>query len=151
MENVTTLNGQHKVLISKHMKFLQARIFMITERDNTIGKFLDFQDIIDTIIKYSNDFETHAKNDRGEDEWMYMIPTLSLYASLGFIAGIKNDQMETVIDFDEESRNLVESTLELIGRLSDVLQEHREREGINNEMQKLHNEIIRKSKKSNIC
>ena len=151
MENVTTLNGQHKVLISKHMKFLQARIFMITERDNTIGKFLDFQDIIDTIIKYSNDFEKHAKNDRGEDVWLYMIPTLSLYASLGFIAGIKNDQMETVIDFDEESRNLVESTLDLIGRLSDVLQEHREREGINNEMQKLHNEIIRKSKKSNIC
>ena len=151
MENVTTLNGQHKVLISKQMKFLQARIFMITERDNTIGKFLDFQDIIDTKIKYSNDFEKHAKNDRGEDEWMYMIPTLSLYASLGFIAGIKNDQMETVIDFDEESRNLVESTLDLIGRLSDVLQEHREREGINNEMQKLHNEIIRKSKKSNIC
>ena len=151
MEDVTTLNGQHKVLISKHMKFLQARIFMITERDNTIGKFLDFQDILDTIIKYSNDFEKHAKNDRGEDEWMYMIPTLSLYASLGFIAGIKNDQMETVIDFDEESRNLVESTLDIIGGLSDVLQEHREREGINNEMQKLHKEIIRKSKKSNIC
>ena len=123
MERIKSLNNTHRRLVSQHLKFLQARLYRITEHDKTVGKFLDYQDILDTIVKYSNDFEDYTKEERSTEEWMYMIPTLSLYASLGFLAGIKNDRMERFVDFEEEMKKFVDSTLNLVGDLSDVLQD----------------------------
>jgi hypothetical protein len=137
MERIKSLNNTHRRLVSQHIKFLQARLYKITEHDNTVGKFLDYQDILDTIVKYSNDFEDYTKEERSTEEWMYMIPTLSLYASLGFLAGIKNDRMERFVDFKEEMRKFVDSTLNLVGDLSDVLQDLKVKEDIGKELDKI--------------
>ena len=137
MERIKSLNNTHRRLVSQHLKFLQARLYRITEHDKTVGKFLDYQDILDTIVKYSNDFEDYTKEERSTEEWMYMIPTLSLYASLGFLAGIKNDKMERFVDFEEEMRKFVDSTLNLVGDLSDVLQDLKVKEDIGKELDKI--------------
>ena len=137
MERIKSLNNTHRRLVSQHLKFLQARLYRITEHDKTVGKFLDYQDILDTIVKYSNDFEDYTKEERSTEEWMYMIPTLSLYASLGFLAGIKNDRMERFVDFEEEMRKFVDSTLNLVGDLSDVLQDLKVKEDIGKELDKI--------------
>ncbi len=137
MERIKSLNNTHRRLVSQHIKFLQARLYKITEHDKTVGKFLDYQDILDTIVKYSNDFEDYTKEERSTEEWMYMIPTLSLYASLGFLAGIKNDRMERFVDFEEEMRRFVDSTLNLVGDLSDVLQDLKVKEDIGKELDKI--------------
>ena len=137
MERIKSLNNTHRRLVSQHLKFLQARLYKITEHDKTVGKFLDYQDILDTIVKYSNDFEDYTKEERSTEEWMYMIPTLSLYASLGFLAGIKNDRMERFVDFEEEMRKFVDSTLNLVGDLSDVLQDLKVKEDIGKELDKI--------------
>ena len=137
MERIKSLNNTHRRLVSQHLKFLQARLYRITEHDKTVGKFLDYQDILDTIVKYSNDFEDYTKEERRTEEWMYMIPTLSLYASLGFLAGIKNDKMERFVDFEEEMKKFVDSTLNLVGDLSDVLQDLKVKEDIGKELDKI--------------
>ena len=137
MDKIKSLNNTHRRLVSQHLKFLQARLYRITEHDKTVGKFLDYQDILDTIIKYSNDFEDYTKEERSTEEWMYMIPTLSLYASLGFLAGIKNDRMERFVDFEEEMRKFVDSTLNLVGDLSDVLQDSKIKQNIEKELEKI--------------
>ena len=137
MERIKSLNNTHRRLVSQHLKFLQARLYRITEHDKTVGKFLDYQDILDTIVKYSNDFEDYTKEERSTEEWMYMIPTLSLYASLGFLAGIKNDKMERFVDFEEEMKKFVDSTLNLVGDLSDVLQDLKVKVDIGKELDKI--------------
>lgn len=137
MDKIKSLNNTHRRLVSQHLKFLQARLYRITEHDKTVGKFLDYQDILDTIVKYSNDFEDYTKEERSTEEWMYMIPTLSLYASLGFLAGIKNDKMERFVDFEEEMKKFVDSTLNLVGDLSDVLQDSKIKQNIEKELDKI--------------
>ena len=70
-----------------------------------------------------------------------MIPTLSLYACLGFLTGIKNKKIENFVDFEEEQNRLVKSTLNLVGNLSDVLKEHEERESLEKEFIKLREDV----------
>ena len=137
MKGIKSLNGTHRRLVSQHLKFLQARLYRITEHDKTVGKFLDYQDILDTIVQYSNDFEDYTKDDRSTEERLYMIPTLSLYASLGFLAGIKNDRMERLVDFEAEMERFVSSTLNLVGNLSDVLQDIKIKQNIEEELEKI--------------
>lgn len=137
MKKVKTLNSSHRRLITNHLKFLQSRLYKITEHDKNYGKFKDFQEIIDTIITYSNDFESFTKKQRSKDEWMYMIPTLTLYACLGFLSGIKNQKIENLVDFKEEQDRFIKSTLNLVGNLSDVLKEYEERQNLEKEFIKL--------------
>ncbi len=141
MNKIKGLNSKHRVLVRQHLKFLQSRLYKITEHDDYVGKFLDFQEILDTIIKYSNDFKGFTNKDRTKDEWMYMIPTLSLYAALGFIAGMKNENIEKFVDFNCESEKIVDSTLNLVGQLSDVLDDYREKELIEQEVDKIKEEL----------
>ena len=137
MKKVKTLNSSHRRLITNHLKFLQSRLYKITEHDKNYGKFKDFQEIIDTIITYSNDFESFTKKQRSKDEWMYMIPTLSLYACLGFLTGIKNQKIQNLVDFEQEQERFIKSTLNLVGNLSDVLKEYEERQNLEKEFIKL--------------
>ena len=141
MDRIKGLNAKHRVLARQHLRFLQGRIYKVTEHDRCIGKFLSFQDILDTIIKYSNDFKTYTEKERSRDEWIYMIPSLSLYASLGFLAGMKNKTLEEIIDFEQEAESLVNSTLNLVGTLSDVLDEYNETELLKEEVKKLKEEL----------
>lgn len=140
MNKITGLNAKHRVLVRQHLKFLQARLYKVTEHDESVGKFLDFQDVLDTIIKYSNDFKGYTDKERSKDEWMYMIPTLSLYAALGFLTGIKNSKIERYVDFNAESERIVDSTLNLVGQLSDVLDDYNEKKLIEEEVNKIKEE-----------
>jgi len=141
MKRVKTLNTAHKRLITGHLKFLQSRLYKITEHDKNYGKFKDFQEIIDTIITYSNDFKAFTEKQRSKDEWMYMIPTLSLYACLGFLTGIKDKKIENFVDFEQEQDRFIKSTLNLVGNLSDILKEHEERENLEKEFIKLREDV----------
>jgi hypothetical protein len=56
-----------------------------------------------------------------------MIPTYSMYATIGFISGMRNDDIEKIVDLEKEEEEVVSSTLNIVGHLTDVLQEHNER------------------------
>lgn len=127
MDRIKGINSKHRILVREHLKFLQSRLYDLTEYDKTNGKFLDFVDVLDTIVKYSNDFKDYTNKNRGKDEWMYMIPTLSLYASLGFMVGIKNEEIQKRIDMSDMQEEIIAETLELVAELADVLTDYREK------------------------
>ena len=68
---------------------------------------------------------------------MYMIPTLSLYASLGFMVGIKNEEIQKRIDMSDMQEEIIAETLELVAELADVLTDYREKKGIEKELNKI--------------
>ena len=137
MDRIKAINSKHRILVREHLKFLQSRLYDLTEYDKTNGKFLDFVDVLDTIVKYSNDFKDYTNKNRGKDEWMYMIPTLSLYASLGFMVGIKNEEIQKRIDMSDMQEEIIAETLELVAELADVLTDYREKKGIEKELNKI--------------
>ena len=137
MDRIKGINSKHRILVREHLKFLQSRLYDLTEYDKTKGKFLDFVDVLDTIVKYSNDFKDYTNKNRGKDEWMYMIPTLSLYASLGFMVGIKNEEIQKRIDMSDMQEEIIAETLELVAELADVLTDYREKKGIEKELNKM--------------
>tara|TARA_R100000805_G_C3625431_1_gene134325 strand:- start:7091 stop:7516 length:426 start_codon:yes stop_codon:yes gene_type:complete len=137
MDRIKAINSKHRILVREHLKFLQSRLYDLTEYDKTNGKFLDFVEVLDTIVKYSNDFKDYTNKNRGKDEWMYMIPTLSLYASLGFMVGIKNEQIQKRIDMSDMQEEIIAETLELVAELADVLTDYREKKGIEKELNKI--------------
>tara|TARA_Y100001951_G_scaffold103389_1_gene112146 strand:- start:7027 stop:7452 length:426 start_codon:yes stop_codon:yes gene_type:complete len=137
MDRIKAINSKHRILVREHLKFLQSRLYDLTEYDKTNGKFLDFVEVLDTIVKYSNDFKDYTNKNRGKDEWMYMIPTLSLYASLGFMVGIKNEEIQKRIDMSDMQEEIIAETLELVAELADVLTDYREKKGIEKELNKI--------------
>ena len=137
MDRIKGINSKHRILVREHLKFLQSRLYDLTEYDKTKGKFLDFVDVLDTKVKYSNDFKDYTNKNRGKDEWMYMIPTLSLYASLGFMVGIKNEEIQKRIDMSDMQEEIIAETLELVAELADVLTDYREKKGIEKELNKI--------------
>lgn len=137
MDRIKGINSKHRILVREHLKFLQSRLYDLTEYDKTNGKFLDFVDVLDTIVKYSNDFKDYTNKNRGKDEWMYMIPTLSLYASLGFMVGIKNEEIQKRIDMSDMQEEIIAETLELVAELADVLTDYREKKDIEKELNKI--------------
>jgi len=121
MNEVDTLNDKHSKLITDHLRFLQGRVYKVTEHDNTTKKFSQFQGILNNIIDYSNDFKSNSNEGEGLEEWVYMIPNLTLYASIGFLIGTRTDNLEQHIDFEQELTVCMSSTMNTVGELSDML------------------------------
>ena len=56
------------------------------------------------------------------DEWIYMIPNLTYHSVLGFVAGtITDSNIESSVKY---SKKILEMTLEVIGRCSDILNDY---------------------------
>jgi len=120
MKDIRCMNGNHRRIVKRHLRFLQRRMYVMTEHDKTTEKFSQFNNILKHIVSYSNDFIDNGDSD-SVDEWLYIIPNLSLYASMGFIAGVRTEKLEKYIDFELELRNCLDSTLDAVGELSDMV------------------------------
>lgn len=127
MDKLKGLNSYHRVAVKSHLRFLQGKVYKVTEHDETLGKFGEYQDILNSIVKYSNEFFEYTKTNRSEEEWLYMIPSYSMYATLGFLSGIKTEEISKNIDFHKEEKDIIARTLNVVGHLTDVLHEHKER------------------------
>ena len=46
MDRIKGINSKHRILVREHLKFLQSRLYDLTEYDKTKGKFLDFVDVV---------------------------------------------------------------------------------------------------------
>ena len=120
MKNIKCMNSNHRRIVKRHLRFLQRRMYVMTEHDKTTEKFSQFNNILKHIVSYSNDFIDNGDSD-SVDEWLYIIPNLSLYACMGFITGVRTEKLEKYIDFELELRNCLDSTLDAVGELSDMV------------------------------
>ena len=82
---VSSLNEKHEKILHKYMKFVQGTVYSATEEYNS-DKFLEFNDIIANIIKYTNSFNNTLTSSSRRTEWAYMTPNLLLYSTIGFLA-----------------------------------------------------------------
>tara|TARA_R100000005_G_C4993893_1_gene200877 strand:- start:120 stop:536 length:417 start_codon:yes stop_codon:yes gene_type:complete len=121
MTEIMCDNANHKVILNKYLRYVKSVIYYATE-DETIGKFSDFNDIIETIIDYSNEFAEDAKKDTKHIyEWRYMLPNLVLFTSIGFLSGINSRGMKSQIETLKKSLTI--KTSDLIGQISDIYEE----------------------------
>ncbi len=133
MNEIICINSKHREILKKYIRFLKRRVYVITEEDKTPNKFGQFNDIIEHIVSYSNDFKINNVEDN-LDEWVFIIPNLSLYACMGFIVGLRNKEIDKKVDFELEMRRLFDKTLDTVGDLSDMLSDHNTGEKIEKEL-----------------
>mgnify|MGYP001229094429 FL=1 len=125
--DVSSLNSKHEEIIQQYLKFVQGTVYTATEEYGS-DKFLDFNEIIENIIKYTNAFNKLIKTHGRRAEWAYMTPNLMLYATIGFLSGVKTDSNSELID--ELSEDLFDKTVDFVGETTDILDDIQQKEEI---------------------
>ena len=124
---LSSLNIKHAKLLDKYIKYLQGIAYEATEFSSH-KKFEEFNEILYNIANYTNAFKKIVKNSNRVGEWVYMPPNLMLYASMGFLTGIKNKTNKKLID--ELSEDLFEKTVDFVGETADILDDIKEKDEI---------------------
>ena len=132
--DIGSLNQEHEEILRKYVKFIQGTVYNATE-DYDGKKFLDFNDILENIITYTNAFNKIVKTSNRRSEWAYMTPNLILYATMGFLSGIKKNENCQLID--ELSEEMFERTVDFIGETTDILEDIKIKEEIQKKILKL--------------
>ena len=117
---LSSLNKKHEEILHKYVNFIQGTVFTATE-ECSVNKFSDFNEILNNIISYTNAFNKIVKSPNRRSEWAYMTPNLMLYATMGFLSGIKNKSNKDIIN--ELSGELFEITVDFIGETTDILED----------------------------
>jgi len=132
--DVSSLNEKHEEIIHKYLKFVQGTVYTATEGYSS-DKFLDFNEILENILKYTNAFNKLVKTNSRRSEWAYMTPNLMLYATIGFLSGVKNDENSELID--ELSEDLFDKTVDFVGETTDILEDIQNKEDMQKKILKL--------------
>ena len=125
--DVSSLNQKHEEMLHKYVKFVQGTAYTATEGYES-SKFLDFNELIANIITYTNSFNNMLSSSNRRTEWAYMTPNLMLYATIGFLSGVRNDKNTELID--ELSEDLFETTVDFVGETTDILDDIQQKEEI---------------------
>jgi hypothetical protein len=124
MTKIEGVSEEHTVILTEYLAFLEKQLYTITEYCDD-GKYHDFEDVLEDIISYYVDFKKYAVHDEaGMEEWIYMLPNLTMYSFMGFLAGVKNKR--NIIVIDKVYENVLMSTMEAIGLISDSIQDKSE-------------------------
>tara|TARA_R110000751_G_scaffold230688_1_gene332076 strand:- start:563 stop:991 length:429 start_codon:yes stop_codon:yes gene_type:complete len=128
---LSSLNKQHEEMLKQYLTFVQGTVYSATENYNS-SKFLDFNEIMENIIDYTNAFNQIVKTSHRRAEWAYMTPNLMLYACMGFLAGVKDNENEEEID--SLSQDLFDKTVDFVGETSDILHDIKTKEDMQREI-----------------
>lgn len=122
-----SLNEKHEKILHNYVNYVQGAVFIATE-DYDSKKFTDFGEILNNIITFTNAFNKIVKTSDKRAEWAYMTPNLMLYATMGFLSGVKNKSNSKVIN--NLTEELFEVTVDLIGETTDILEDIKNKEEI---------------------
>lgn len=124
MTEIEGVSEKHTEILTDYLTFLRKQLYAITEYCDD-GKYHDFEEVLEDIVSYYIDFKKYAVHDeQSMEEWIYMLPNLTMYSFMGFLAGIKNKR--NIIIVDRIYENVMMSTMETIGLISDAIQEDKE-------------------------
>lgn len=113
------LNQQHREIIENYILYVKKLVYFATE-DAGDKKFKDFLTVLDTVFLYSNNFHDSIKErTRMNEEFVFLIPNMTFYLSVGFLTGLKHkqnsDEMQEFID------RMAKKTENITGELADLL------------------------------
>jgi hypothetical protein len=117
---MASVNNEHAELLNDYVTYIQGIVYEATE-DSPAKKFEEFNEILANIINYTNAFQKIVKSSKDDREWVYMQPNLMLYASMGFLSGIKNRVNRKLINSLTE--RLFDKTVDFVGETTDILDE----------------------------
>jgi len=119
------INKEHEAKIDEYVLYLQKLVYFSTE-DYGSRKFLEYTKILETVFTYSNNFyDTMTKKKHMVEEFMFLIPNMAFYLSVGFFTGLKNK--ENAKDIEMCIDRLSKKTELLTGELTDVLIDNKEK------------------------
>ena len=95
-------------------------MFDATEKAH-VGKFSEINDLLSNVIRYANKFKEYTNNPTDVNEWCYMIPNLMMYASAGFLIGIRSK--ENTNDINEAIDRLFAKTVKITSDTNELLDE----------------------------
>lgn len=117
---VDAINKQHAGYLKDYIKGVQEIMFDATERAN-IGKFSEINKLLSNVVRYSNRFKEYTNNSTEMNEWCYMIPNLMMYASTGFLIGVKSK--ENTEDVNIAIDRLFNTTVKITSATTKMLDE----------------------------
>jgi hypothetical protein len=123
MDNFKRINQKHASLVTNYLKYIQEQVYIATESAD-VGKYDDFQEILEDIMIYHNDFVGVGLNKDNVEEWIFAIPNLTMFTVLGFFAGLRNKKNDDIVEVCV--KNVYSSTMEVVGQLSDFIKDEEE-------------------------
>lgn len=119
------INKVHEEKIDEYVLYLKKLVYFATE-DAGSKKFFEFSEILETVFAYSNNFyDTMSKKRHMVEEFMFLIPNMAFYLSVGFFTGLKNKQNAQDIEMCID--RLSKKTENLTGELTDVLIDNKDK------------------------
>lgn len=128
---IEAINKKHAGYLQLYIKDIQRIMFNATENAK-VGKFSEINELLSNVVRYSNKFKEYTSSESQLNEWCYMIPNLMMYASTGFLIGIRSkdndDDVNLAIDklfertvrITSDTHTLLDE-LEAIGELEKML------------------------------
>lgn len=123
MKDFKNINAKHEDLVTKYLIYIQKQVYIATENADN-GKYQDFQELLEDILMYHDDFVGVGLDVENVEEWMFTIPNLTMFTTLGFFAGLRNKENDNLIE--RCVRNAYSSTMDVVGNLSDLMKDEKE-------------------------
>ena len=119
------INKVHEAKIEEYVLYLKKLVYFATE-DAGSRKFFEFSEILESVFAYSNNFyDTMARKRHMIEEFMFLIPNMAFYLSVGFFTGLKNK--ENAKDIEMCIDRLAKKTENITGELTDILIDNKEK------------------------
>jgi hypothetical protein len=119
------INKEHEAIVEQYVLYLKKLVYFATEDAGNM-KFQEYAEILESVFMYSNNFyDTMTKKKHMVEEFMFLIPNMAFYLSVGFFTGLKNrnnaKDIEMCID------RLAKKTENITGELTDILIDNKEK------------------------
>ena len=119
------INKEHEGIVEQYVLYLKKLVYFATEDAGNM-KFQEYAEILESVFMYSNNFyDTMTKKKHMVEEFMFLIPNMAFYLSVGFFTGLKNK--ENAKDIEMCIDRLSKKTENLTGELTDVLIDNKEK------------------------
>jgi hypothetical protein len=119
------INKEHEAIVEQYVLYLKKLVYFATEDAGNM-KFQEYAEILESVFMYSNNFyDTMTKKKHMVEEFMFLIPNMAFYLSVGFFTGLKNKNNAKDIEMCID--RLAKKTENITGELTDILIDNKEK------------------------
>lgn len=119
------INKEHEAIVEQYVLYLKKLVYFATEDAGNL-KFQEYTEILESVFMYSNNFyDTMTKKKHMVEEFMFLIPNMAFYLSVGFFTGLKNKNNAKDIEMCID--RLAKKTENITGELTDILIDNKEK------------------------
>ena len=97
---ISYINEDHRRIVELHLRRIKKAMYFATE-DVGEGKYQDFLEIMNSVYLYSNNFYENMVekkvNDALLEEFIFLIPNMVFYTSIGFLTALKDGENDFVL------------------------------------------------------